>query len=665
LGNAFLKYRSDIDGLRALAIVPVVLYHAGLGMSGGFVGVDVFFVISGYLLSRIVIEEMQEGQFSFLTFYERRFRRLAPAFMVMLAVTFAVFSLVMLPEDLTAFARSALAAIFFLANFHLYGAVDYFSQSADLMPLLHMWSLAIEEQFYAVLPLAIMVAFWIFPHRWLPWLIGLALLGSLALCVYHTHAYRPYAFYMPHTRAWELLAGTLLAALPRMVASRALANGFGLLAIAALAYAVFVFDARDAFPGYLAALPVLATAALIYCGEAAPENLTARFLSLPPLVFLGKISYSLYLWHWPVIVFANYTDLAPDTLTTQLLCVALSVVLATLSWAFVEQPVRRRRVFVSRTQVYAGAAVSAAAMGLVAFAMIRLDGLPSRVSEELQAILHNEALPTEGVDCFFIDGAATAEPCLRGTPDAPPSFILIGDSHAFAMAPGFWASARRERVAGLQYIAPAFFPGLGMRGVGASRDNPRSDRMLEIIADHPDVETIVLSASWADYALGSNWKGRSWLYQDDVSAARSGGDNAEIFTRALDRLIMALPDHQIVFLDDVPAGLELDLKYYGRRAMLRDRPKASVRLPAADVAARRAAYVPILIDLAARHENVRFEPVFETFCAGSAGCPLFAGDLETPIYRDGDHLSNPGALLLSPLFDGLMRSLKEGDRIAG
>ncbi|MEL7114182.1 MAG: acyltransferase family protein [Pseudomonadota bacterium] len=660
-----MKYRTDIDGLRALAIVPVVLYHAGLGMTGGFVGVDVFFVISGYLLSRIVIEEMQAGDFRFLAFYERRFRRLAPAFVAMLIATYIAFYLVMLPEDFEAFSRSALGAIFFYANFHLYGAVDYFSQSADLMPLLHMWSLAIEEQFYAVLPLAMMITLWVFPRRWLPWLIGLALLGSFALCIYYTYAYRPFAFYMPHTRAWELLAGTLLAALPRMFAPRPVAEGLGLFAIAALVFSVFAYDARDAFPGYLAALPVLATAALIYTGEAAPESLVARFLSLPPLVFIGKISYSLYLWHWPVIVFVNYTDLAPDSALTQLTTVALSVGLATLSWALVEQPVRRRRVFASRGQVYAGAFLSAVATGLFAAAVIRFDGLPNRVPVQIQALLENPDLPTEGVDCFFIEAAATATPCLRGAPEVAPSFILVGDSHAFAMAPGFWSSARREAVAGLQYIAPAFFPGLGMRSVGASADNPRSARMLDIIAAHPDVGTIVLQASWADYALGSNWKGRNWLYQDDISVARSGAENAEIFTRALERLIMALPEHQIILLDDVPAGLDLDLNYYARRTMLRDILKDSVRLPAADVAARRAAYVPIFETLAAQHENVQFFPVFETFCAGPEGCGLFAGDNGAPLYRDGDHLSNPGAMLLSPLFDGLMGRLRQDARIAG
>ncbi|SDJ73515.1 acyltransferase family protein [Aliiruegeria lutimaris] len=196
-----MKYRPDLDGLRAVAIIPAVFFHAGIGLSGGFVGVDIFFVISGYLLSSIVMTEIAEKRFSFLAFYERRIRRLAPALVVMLAFCFPAAWLLMLPNDITDFARSALATIFIFANFHFYNSIDYFSQSAELMPLLHTWSLAIEEQFYAVLPIALLTAGYLFPRRWLPGLIALALVASLALCIHYTSAYRPFAFYMPHTRA--------------------------------------------------------------------------------------------------------------------------------------------------------------------------------------------------------------------------------------------------------------------------------------------------------------------------------------------------------------------------------------------------------------------------------------------------------------------------------
>jgi peptidoglycan/LPS O-acetylase OafA/YrhL len=648
-----MQYRADIDGLRAVAIIPVVLYHAGLGFHGGFVGVDIFFVISGYLLSSIVIQEMGEKRFSFLRFYERRFRRLAPAFMFTLAATYLAFSAVMLPEDLEALGRSALGAIYFYANFHFYNTIDYFSQSADLMPLLHMWSLAIEEQFYALLPISLLIALWLFPRLWLPVLIGLALLASFALCIHYTNTYRPYAFYMPHTRAWELLAGTLLAALPKLHGSERGANWLGGAALLSIVVVVFAYDERDAFPGWLAGAPVLATAALIYCGAVAPRAWPARLLALRPLVFIGKISYSLYLWHWPVIVFTRYADLAPDSLLTKLVCVLISVVLATLSWALVEQPVRRRKVFASLGAVYAGAGISAVAMSMMAAVIIWREGLPGRLPDEFLGLLNHAQIETShDADCPFPNrqAAREAEPCLRGAPDQAPSFFLVGDSHAKALSPGLFAAAEAEGLSGLQWTAPGFFPGLGMRLVGSDRTDPRSDWFMDVIAARPEIETVIISAAWADYALGTNWKGQSWLYQDNFGAARTSEENTAIATRAIIRMIKELEDRQLILLDDVPAGLELDLNFYLRRSMLRSLDPGSAVLPHDDVVSRRAAYVPMLEAIAAEFDHVRFVPVFSEFCGAPTGCPLFAADEITPNYRDGDHLSEFGALSWTTVF---------------
>ncbi len=646
-----MKYRADIDGLRAVAIVPVVFFHTGLGFSGGFVGVDIFFVISGYLLSRIVIQEMEENRFSFMRFYERRFRRLAPAFIAMLVATYLTFSFIMLPEDFEALGRSALAATFFYANFHYYNTIDYFSQSADLMPLLHMWSLAIEEQFYALLPLSVMITLWIFPRRWLPFLIGLALLCSFALCVYYTSSYRPFAFYMPHTRAWELLVGTLLAALPTLRCNERKANWLGSAALLAIALAVFVYDERAPFPGWLAGIPVLATAVLIYSGSASPRSWPVRFLALPPFVFIGKISYSLYLWHWPVIVFTKYADLSPDSLLTQMCCVAVSVGLAIISWALIEQPVRRRQAFVSLKAVYFGAIVSGSAMALIAVAIIQTGGFPNRVPDHLQTLLDFENIHDER--CFIVDGNRTmdAQPCLRGDIDQMPSFFLIGDSHANALSPGLFAAAETERRSGLQFTGPGLFPGIGMRLVGSNRTDPRFERVLEMIAQRPEIKTVIVSASWADYALGRNWKGWSWLYQDDVSFATHSDENAAIVQRAIARLVEHLPNRHIILLDDVPAGIDLDINFFVRRSMLQSIDPKSAVLPHSEVVNRRTAYVPILAEIADKFDHVEFIPIFSGFCMDGNGCPLFSSDGNMmPMYADGDHLSEFGALTFTHAF---------------
>lgn len=658
-----MKYRPDIDGLRAVAIIPVVVFHAGLGLSGGFVGVDIFFVISGYLLSSIIMTEMAENRFSFAAFYERRVRRLAPAMIVMLALCFPLFALLMIPEDFVAFARSAIATVFVYANFHFYLTDDYFSQAANLLPLLHMWSLAIEEQFYAALPLALLAAGYVLPKRWLPALIIVLLVGSLALCVYFTYVYKPRAFYMPYTRAWELLAGTLLAALPRLSGSLRMANALGLAAFFAIAWVVWNYDERDAFPGFLAVVPVVATVALIYCGGVAPTSLPTRILSLPVLVFVGRISYSLYLWHWPIIVFANYGNFNPESIETKLVCVALSFLVATLSWSLVEEPIRRRRMLTSRSSVFASAAGSLGVVVVAASLVIAGKGLPGRVPGELRAFLDERDLVLESADgkadsaCFFDRKAAeSAAGCLRGAPGQPPSFFLVGDSHANALSPGLFQAAQDLGIAGIQYSSPGFLPGVGRSQVGARREDARIGHVLELIRDNPEIRTVIFSGAWADYATGTNWKGKSWLYQDDISVATQSSENSEIFARSLQRLVSELPDRRIIFLDDVPAGVELDLGFFVRRSMLGTVDRSTVMLPYEKAAERRLAYEPILQDLSSRNGNVSYMPVFSDFCI-PPGCPLFSAEAGFPIYRDGDHLSIRGALMWKDRFHELLRPI--------
>ena len=201
-----------------------------------------------------------------------------------------------------------------------------------------------------------------------------------------------------------------------------------------------------------------------------------------------------------------------------------------------------------------------------------------------------------------------------------------------------------------QIAAPGFFPSIGRRLVGSDRTDARIDRVLKMIADRPEINTVIFSAAWADYARGSNWKGQRWLYQDDLGAARDAAGNVPVFARSLARIIDALPRHQIILLDDVPAGLELDLRFFVRRSMLQSFDRTDAVLPQEDADDRRSAYAPTLRKIAADRNNVLFIPVFEDFCWGLEGCPLFAADMATPIYRDGDHLSNYGALSWSEPF---------------
>ena len=296
-------YRPDIDGLRAVAVVPVVLYHAGVpALTGGFVGVDVFFVISGYLITGIVAAGIAAGSFSIVEFYERRARRILPALFVVLAASVAAGWWLLLPEPLERFAKSLLAATLFGSNFwFLDSARDYFAPGSDFAPLLHTWSLAVEEQFYLFFPpLLWAVARWRRGRevRLVAWLSLASFLGAVVVVAVDP----PLAFYLAPLRIWELGLGALLALRPvPRLAARWQREGLGALGLAGIAVAVFGYDDLTPFPGFAALAPCLGALAIIAVGSGG--SVVNRALAIRPVVFVGLISYSLYLWHWPILAF--------------------------------------------------------------------------------------------------------------------------------------------------------------------------------------------------------------------------------------------------------------------------------------------------------------------------------------------------------------------------
>src|SRR6478752_6710203 len=300
-----MRYRPDVDGLRALAIAAVVLFHAGFSaVPGGFIGVDIFFVISGFLITGLIIDRLRQGDFSFWEFYARRTRRIFPALFILLPVVLIAGYLVLTPSEYAALGKSAVYSSAFLANIYFWLHTGYFDQAADTMPLLHLWSIGVEEQFYAIWPLSVVLV-WRYLKlgrtATLSALIGTTALLAL-LCVVWTAYDAKSAFYLPFTRLWEFTLGALLLAIPPIREPR-LADGLSVLGVLAMGYAALSFAADLNYPGYYAVLPSLGAAAVMAAGE---RSLVGRVLSLGPNVLLGKMSYSLYLWHWPIIVFYGY-----------------------------------------------------------------------------------------------------------------------------------------------------------------------------------------------------------------------------------------------------------------------------------------------------------------------------------------------------------------------
>ncbi|PZQ47775.1 MAG: hypothetical protein DI556_16300 [Rhodovulum sulfidophilum] len=423
-GVAF-RYRPEIDGLRALAILPVVLFHAGFAaFSGGFVGVDVFFVISGYLITSLVMRDIAEGRFSILTFYERRARRILPAMIFVVLCSVPLAARFLLPSELANFGHSVTATMAFVANHFFLEQVDYFAPRADLMPLLHMWSLAVEEQYYLFVP----------PLMWLLWRLGVRM-GLMLLLVAAAsllsvigaslvvQKWQAVAFFIFPTRAFELGIGSMLAIwfrtreLPRTPANGAL----GLLGVALILGSVLMIPENALMPSYLSLIPCLGAALII---AFATEGTAARaVLASRPLVGIGLISFSFYLWHQPLFAFARATIARPSAALMGGLAV-LSALLAIVTWRLVEQPARHARI--SRARVLGLAVVGLVATGLIGeFVALEARLLHPLAAEDAQLDVSFEERGE------FVRARYNALPhdFAAATP-GQPKLLIIGDSYS-------------------------------------------------------------------------------------------------------------------------------------------------------------------------------------------------------------------------------------------
>lgn len=349
-----MAYRSDIDGLRAIAIIPVVLFHAGFEyFSGGYVGVDIFFVISGYLITSIMLKEQETGIFTIVNFYERRIRRIFPAlFFVMLAcIPFAW--VLLLPHELKEFGKSVISVSLFSSNIFFWLESDYFAADAELIPLLHTWSLAVEEQFYLIFPL-IMITFWGLGKRCLFGIISIIAIFSFALTEWGWRSFPEANFYLIHTRAWELLIGALVAF---YLSSNKQAQGYNaelgsIFGLGLILFSVFFLNKTHPFPSLYALPPTIGTALVILFTSR--ETLVYKLLSLKLFVFIGLISYSAYLWHQPIFTFSRvYFIDEPRSWLMGLLSI-LAFILAYLSWRFIESPFRIKHRFTQKQIFLAG-----------------------------------------------------------------------------------------------------------------------------------------------------------------------------------------------------------------------------------------------------------------------------------------------------------------------
>lgn len=499
-------YRPEIDGLRGIAILAVLLHHVDPHLlPGGYVGVDVFFVISGFLITSILVRDLDAGTFSFTHFYARRAKRLIPAATVLVVCLVASAWWFFLPQDFKDFGTSIAAYAAMLSNVLFWKWDDYFAAQNKVWPLLHTWSLAIEEQFYLGYPLLLWALTRVRAGARTAILAAIAI-ASFALSEWQAHADPRAAYYLLPGRAWELLAGALCTRIPASwCRSRGASTAEGALGIALIAVPAFLYSEATVFPGVAALWPVAGTALLMHAALRG-NNVWATFLQASPLVATGLISYSLYLWHWPLIVFAKYPWSAAPTMFPKAAAYAAglaSIVIAALSYRYVETPYRRARVGDGIALLAA-----ACASGLVCVAGVGIRqsrGVPSRLPAEVVAYADGIAdfQPRRGetIQLPVADIRAGRLPRI-GVRDssAPPAFVLWGDSHADSLVPVFDALAAERGLWGIVVTRSATPPVIGL----SFPNDPGDNRADELIAATKAVMSrripvAVLAAHWTAY----------------------------------------------------------------------------------------------------------------------------------------------------------------------
>lgn len=533
-----MTYRADIDGLRAIAVLSVLLFHLGVPVvPGGFAGVDIFFVISGYLITGILLRDMQAGRFSLTHFYRKRALRILPALCVVLLATVAVGSRILLPSEVAELGRSIAATMLFGANIYYWSSLDYFHPDAKENPLLHTWSLGVEEQFYILLPLLLWLCFR-YARQWVVPMLVLSVAVSFALSVYAVGPMPRASFYLLPTRFWELGAGALLAAVPPRMPHR-WAEGAGLAGFALLAAGLFGLNESLPFPGAAALFPVGGAVLVIAAGG---QGTVARVLSGRGPVWVGQISYSVYLWHWPLIVFWKMrTDTAltaPETLALA----AGSIILGALSTRYVERPFRRLPENLGEGRIL-WPALGAVLMGLAVGSWLSVRPTALRDYPTEVARLDTYGGYFDAVD-FRADwrydkchldphsggfAAYDQQACLRS--DERPAVLLFGDSHAAHIWKGL-SQAMPER---------------NVMQASSTNCRPLPDNPPSFCADLSDFiyrewvpahrpDSVILSGVWRESELPSLSAGIEMLRQSGVGTVYVLGETVT-YTATLPKIL--------------------------------------------------------------------------------------------------------------------------------
>ncbi|MEH6359723.1 MAG: acyltransferase family protein [Amylibacter sp.] len=662
---AGIKYRPEIDGLRCIAVLAVVFFHFSVpGFSGGFVGVDIFFVISGFLIGGILWQELTtNGKVSFARFYLRRLRRLAPAFVVMAVITSIFAYYILLPFEFREFGKALISSTVYLSNVLFYRQSGYFDSGADEKVLLHTWSLSVEEQFYIFLPFLILI----FAKHHKALHIALAVIATLSLlaCIWFTRSSHTATFFLFPFRAWELLIGVLLAIYGQKTQENwrhgPAASWAGL---ALLLGAIGFVQAGDNFPGTQALFPVAGTALVIWNGR--DDNPVNRALSSPVPVFIGLISYSLYIWHWPILTLSQYYFDGYRSGIEAACWLLFAITVATISWWFVERSVRRARNLSGRVLV--GSAV-VASVGLLSIGSVLYlkDGLPNRFGPIVRT--HIDATSDFLQDwsrCYITETGPLGglEVCPIGPEGQAPEVLVWGDSHLRAFKEGVALAALKHGKAGLLVWnagCPPLF-GLTKRETASTRQEDAqclvaTERLQKAIPQLSGIHTVLLIGRWTYYAEGQGIgnDAHNKITLSDLNGPKNSTDTQRtIFAKAVRDTIAQLSSsfENIYILRQVPEIPQYDSRKIARM-MVHGRLKSGSELDkitsiSVDDLKLRTYGAEKPFQALQVSGNLEILDSWQQMC-GPKGCSAIVDG--RALYFDNNHITNTMALSMRSLFD--------------
>lgn len=659
-------YRPDIDGLRAVAVLSVLFFHADLSFPGGYVGVDVFFVISGYLITRLIVGDLERGRFTFKNFWARRLRRIWPAASVTTLATLALGAVLLDPEAYRTLGGDAIAQTLMLANVRFMSSTDYFAVSADLRSLLHTWSLAVEEQFYLVHPFVV-VFLWRLKARLLRPAFVLFAIASLVLSVVALDRYPLATFYLLPTRAWELLLGGILALSPGwIVRSSRVGAGVAIAGLVLVMTPMFAYARTTPFPGLAAVPPCLGTAMLILAGTGNSNRLSAC-LAWEPMRRIGLISYSLYLVHWPLLaMMRSLTAPEEPSLAARVAVLPVSFVLAYLSWRFVENRFRNAGPLPNYGRVVLGS-VAVTVLILTIGAAVRVsDGWRGRFSEEVLA--HIDPVRVErkwqNTTTAATDASSLVEPI--GAVGPEPCFVLWGDSHGLAISTVIDRLARERSIAGVARLRPATTPVPGLWSQRGGQDAAKAnERVLGWIRER-GVAHVVFAARWTvqvDGQPGGAHDARALNLVAPIGSAPPGlarrFESAGALAEALGALARELEPDGITLwiLLEVPRQGDTP-QSRGMRAHLTGQsvPTRGISREQHEEQSRNATRAIRSVV----GTNVRVVDLADGFFPGDGGGSVTSGPGGVSYYADDDHVNRIGA---EALLAGVIASIM--DEVAG